>query len=150
MIAVIQRVKKAEVSIEERVSGKIGCGLCVLLGVVREDTESDAEFLADKISYLRIFADNSGKMNRSLIDVKGAALVVSQFTLCGDWRKGRRPGFGNAAAPEKGKRLYDYFCTKLRALSVPVETGDFGAMMDVKLINNGPVTFVLDSRLKQK
>lgn len=148
MIAVIQRVKKAEVKIAERVSGKISRGLCILLGVAREDAEADADFLADKIGHLRIFADDAGKMNRSLIDVKGAALVVSQFTLCGDWRKGRRPGFGNAAAPDEGERLYEYFCTKMRALAVPVETGEFGAMMDVELINEGPVTFVLDSRLK--
>lgn len=148
MLAVIQRVKKAEVSISGRIGGKIAAGLCILLGVAKGDSEADADFLADKVSGLRIFADEAGKMNRSLIDTRGAALVVSQFTLCGDWRKGRRPGFSNAAGPEEGKRLYEYFCKRLRALSVPVETGEFGAMMEVLLINDGPVTFVLDSRSK--
>jgi D-aminoacyl-tRNA deacylase len=145
MIAVIQRAQQAQVSIGGRVCGKIGGGLCILLGVAKEDTEKDADFLADKIAGLRIFADEAGKMNRSLIDTAGEALVVSQFTLCGDWRKGRRPGFGNAAGPEEGKRLYAYFCARLRMLSIPVETGVFGAMMQVSLVNDGPVTFVLDS-----
>ena len=146
MIAVIQRVQKAEVRIAGRSCAKIGNGLCILLGVAKGDSEKDADFLADKISGLRIFADEAGKMNRSLTDIKGAALVVPQFTLCGDWRKGRRPGFTNAADPEEGERLYTYFCEKLRALSIPVQTGEFGAMMQVSLINDGPVTFVLDSR----
>jgi D-tyrosyl-tRNA(Tyr) deacylase len=145
MIAVIQRVTHTEVSIGGRVSGTIGIGLCILLGVAKKDTEKDAEFLADKIAGLRIFADEAGKMNRSLIDIAGEALVVSQFTLCGDWRKGRRPGFGNAAPPEEGERLYAYFCAQLRKRSIPVKTGEFGAMMQVSLINDGPVTFVLDS-----
>ena len=145
MIAVIQRVTQAEVNIEGRISGKIAEGLCILLGVAKGDSTKDADFLADKISGLRIFSDEAGKMNRSLIDTKGSALVVSQFTLCGDWRKGRRPGFSNAAEPGEGKGLYECFCTRLRELSVRVETGEFGAMMEVSLVNDGPVTFVLDS-----
>jgi D-aminoacyl-tRNA deacylase len=148
MIAVIQRVQKAEVCVDDRICGKIGPGLCILLGVAREDSEEDAEFLADKICRLRIFADESGKMNRSLKDVGGAALIVSQFTLCADWRKGRRPGFGKAADPREGERLYKDFCERVRSKSVAVETGEFGAMMQVSLTNDGPVTFVLDSRLK--
>ncbi|MBW6457693.1 MAG: D-tyrosyl-tRNA(Tyr) deacylase [FCB group bacterium] len=146
MIAVIQRVKQADVRIGERITGTIADGLCILLGIAKEDNEKDADFLADKITGLRIFPDDRDKMNRSLKDIGGAALVVSQFTLCGDWRKGRRPGFTNAAVPEEGERLYMYFCDCLRGMSVPVETGEFGAMMNVSLINTGPVTFVLDSK----
>ncbi|MCK4812353.1 MAG: D-tyrosyl-tRNA(Tyr) deacylase [Candidatus Marinimicrobia bacterium] len=146
MIAVIQRVRQAEVTVSGRTAGKIGAGLCVLLGVAVGDTNADADFLADKIAGLRIFSDKDGKMNVSLKDVSGSALVVSQFTLCGDWRKGRRPGFTNAAAPDEGERLYRYFYSQLQGLGIPVETGEFGAMMDVSLINEGPVTFVLDSQ----
>lgn len=147
MIAVIQRVQTAEVSIAGRSCGKIAQGLCILLGVAKGDSEEDADFLADKICGLRIFADAKGKMNRSLIDTGGAALVVSQFTLCGDWRKGRRPGFSKAAEPREGERLYAYFCERLKMTGVPLQTGEFGAMMQVSLINDGPVTFVLDSRI---
>ncbi len=146
MIAVIQRVRQAKVTVSGKTAGKIGAGLCILLGVAVGDTNSDADFLADKIAGLRIFSDKNGKMNVSLKDISGSALVVSQFTLCGDWRKGRRPGFTKAAAPDDGERLYRYFCGQLQGLGIPVETGKFGAMMDVSLINEGPVTFVLDSQ----
>ena len=148
MIAVIQRVARASVTVNGKTTGCIEEGLLVLLGVAKGDTENDAEFLAEKISGLRIFPDDEGKMNISLKNVDGSALVVSQFTLCGDWRKGRRPSFIDAAEPVEGKRLYEYFCNALGSLGVLVETGEFGAMMDVSLINEGPVTFVLDSKDK--
>jgi len=148
MIAVIQRVARADVTINEQTKGCIDRGLVILLGVVKGDTEQDADFLVDKIAELRIFPDEKGKMNISLKDIQGSALVVSQFTLCGDWRKGRRPSFVNAAEPAEGERLYDYFCNVLGAQGILVETGEFGAMMDVSLINEGPVTFVLDSQHK--
>tara|TARA_B100001123_G_scaffold62112_1_gene67961 strand:- start:2374 stop:2820 length:447 start_codon:yes stop_codon:yes gene_type:complete len=147
MVAVLQRASKGKVTVEGRITGQIGTGLVILLGVMKGDTEADADFLADKVAGFRIFNDEDGKMNLSIRDIEGAALVISQFTLCGDWRKGRRPGFDKAAPPEEGKRLYEYFCEKLRKLEVPVETGEFGAMMDVSLINEGPVTFVMDSRV---
>ena len=146
MVAVLQRASEGKVTVEGRITGQIGTGLVILLGVMKGDTEADADFLADKASGFRIFGDENGKMNLSIRDIKGAALVISQFTLCGDWRKGRRPGFDKAAPPEEGKRLYEYFCEQLRKLEVPVETGEFGAMMDVSLVNEGPVTFVMDSR----
>jgi len=148
MIAVIQRVKRANVTIKGETCGCIDEGLVVLLGIEKGDLESDADFLADKIAGLRIFPDQEGKMNLSLKDVKGSLLVVSQFTLCGDWRKGRRPSFTHAADPEEGKRLYDYVCNVLGAMGILVETGEFGAMMEVSLINDGPVTFVLNSNEK--
>jgi D-aminoacyl-tRNA deacylase len=148
MIAVIQRVHRADVTIEGRTSGCIDAGLVILLGVAVGDTEIDGDFLADKISGLRIFSDEDGKMNISIKDMGGTALVISQFTLCGDWRKGRRPSFTKAAKPDEGERLYEYFCKVLKVSGVPVETGKFGAMMDVSLVNNGPVTFVLDSKQK--
>ncbi len=148
MIAVIQRVHKANVTIEGLTGGCIDLGLVILLGVAVGDTEADADFLVDKISGLRIFPDDKGKMNISLKDAGGSALVISQFTLCGDWRKGRRPSFTNAATPDEGERLYEYFCKALKDDGVPLETGKFGAMMDVALVNNGPVTFVLDSKQK--
>ena len=147
MVAVLQRASKGKVTVEGRITGQIGTGLVILLGVMKGDTETDADFLADKVAGFRIFNDEDGKMNLSIRDIEGAALVISQFTLCGDWRKGRRPGFDKAAPPEEGKRLYEYFCEQLRKLEVPVETGEFGAMMDVSLINEGPVTFVMDSRV---
>ena len=148
MIAVIQSVHRANVTIDGRTSGCIDAGLVILLGVASGDTKPDADFLVDKISGLRIFSDDKGKMNISIKDMGGSALVVSQFTLCGDWRKGRRPSFTKAAKPDEGEELYEYFCKVLKAVGVPVETGEFGAMMDVSLINNGPVTFVLDSKQK--
>jgi len=147
MVAVLQRSREGKVTVEGRITGQIDKGLVILLGVMKGDTEADADFLADKAAGFRIFGDENGKMNLSLRDVGGAALVISQFTLCGDWRKGRRPGFDKAAPPEEGKRLYEYFCEQLRKLEVPVETGEFGAMMDVSLVNEGPVTFVMDSRV---
>ena len=146
MVAVLQRTRSAKVTVGDRVTGEIQTGLVILLGVAKGDAEEDANFLADRISGFRIFNDADGKMNRSIRDVNGVALVISQFTLAGDWRKGRRPSFTSAAPPEEGERLYEYFCEQLRALEVPVQTGEFGAMMDVNLINEGPVTFVMDSR----
>jgi len=148
MISVLQRTTTAKVTAGERTTGEITTGLVILLGVAQGDSEKDADFLADRITGFRIFNDDDGKMNRSIRDVNGAALVISQFTLAGDWRKGRRPSFTSAASPEEGERLYEYFCEQLRTKGVPVETGEFGAMMDVHLINDGPVTFVMDSRDK--
>ena len=145
MIAVLQRVTTGKVKIGDRIVGDIDNGLVILLGVHRDDKEEDIIFLADKVIGLRIFNDNNGKMNISLQDVDGSALVISQFTLCGDWRKGRRPSFTKAADPDKGKLLYDGFINAVRSRGINVETGEFGAAMDVSLINSGPVTFVLDS-----
>lgn len=146
MIAVIQRCSHAHVAIEDQIVGEINSGLVILLGVHQTDSEEDADFLTDKIAGLRIFNDSANKMNLSLLQVGGSALVVSQFTLCGDWRKGRRPSFINAAPPEKGTRLYEYFIAKLQERGIPTAQGKFGAMMKVHLINDGPVTFVLDSQ----
>lgn len=148
MITVIQRVAKADVSVDTESRGHIADGLLILLGVAEGDIEEDADFLVDKICGLRIFSDENGKMNISLKDSGGSALVVSQFTLCGDWRKGRRPSFTGAARPEEGNRLYEYFCNAIRKTGIHVETGEFGAMMNVSLVNEGPVTFVLDSKQK--
>ncbi len=146
MRAVVQRVKSSEVTVAGTSVGRIGPGLMVLLGVARDDAPRDAEYLAAKIVHLRIFEDDAGKMNRSLLDCGGAMLVVSQFTLQGDCRKGRRPSFVNAAPPEKGETLYQYFVDQVRGMDVTVETGRFGAMMAVSLVNDGPVTLVIDSR----
>ncbi|MFA6617883.1 MAG: D-aminoacyl-tRNA deacylase [Candidatus Neomarinimicrobiota bacterium] len=148
MIAVIQRVAKADVSINSKTRGEIGKGLLILLGVAVGDKEEDADFLVNKICGLRIFSDDDGKMNISLKDSGGSALIISQFTLCGDWRKGRRPSFTKAAKPEEGNRLYEYFCRATQEQGIHVETGEFAAMMNVSLINEGPVTFVLDSKQK--
>jgi D-tyrosyl-tRNA(Tyr) deacylase len=145
MIAVLQRASEGKVTVKDRITGEIDSGLVILLGVAQGDTESDADFLADRIAGFRVFNDDQDKMNRSIRDVNGSALVISQFTLTGDWRKGRRPSFTSAAPPEEGERLYEYFCDQLRKLEVPVKTGEFGAMMKVSLINDGPVTFVMDS-----
>jgi D-aminoacyl-tRNA deacylase len=145
MRVVVQRVSRARVTVEGRVSGEIGSGLVALLGVGREDTSSVAASMAEKVSNLRIFEDQNGKMNRSLIDVKGSALVISQFTLYGDARGQRRPSFINAAPPEKAAALYEEFNAALRALGVTVATGIFQAMMSVELVNEGPVTILLDS-----
>ncbi|MCD6441075.1 MAG: D-tyrosyl-tRNA(Tyr) deacylase [Candidatus Marinimicrobia bacterium] len=150
MIAVIQRSKNASVRVDDSVVGEIDQGLVILLGVFQEDSEPDADFLVSKIAGLRIFNDSEGKMNRSIKDVGGSALVISQFTLCGDWRKGRRPSFINAADPDRGKALYDYFIERVKKENISVATGIFGAMMDVSLINDGPVTFVLDTKLRAK
>ena len=145
MIAVLQRVTTGKVKIGDRIVGDINNGLVILLGVHRDDKEEDIIFLADKVIGLRIFNDNNGKMNISLQDVKASVLVISQFTLCGDWRKGRRPSFTKAADPDKGKLLYNGFIDVVRSRGINVETGEFGAAMDVSLVNSGPVTFVLDS-----
>ena len=146
MIAVLQRVSEAKVVVDGRVTGAIGRGLVVLLGVHREDSESDCNFLMEKTATLRIFSDENGKMNHSLADTGGAALVVSQFTLVADWRKGRRPSFTSAATPETAEELYEHFIHGLKGRHIPVECGEFGAMMQVQLVNDGPVTLVLDSR----
>jgi D-tyrosyl-tRNA(Tyr) deacylase len=145
MRAVAQRVSRAKVTVEGRVAGEIGAGLMVLLGVGREDTPTVAAAMAEKIAHLRIFEDEQGKMNRSLLDVKGAALVVSQFTLYGDVRGQRRPSFISAAPPEEAAALYEEFNKGLRGLGITVATGIFQAMMSVELVNEGPVTILLDS-----
>jgi D-tyrosyl-tRNA(Tyr) deacylase len=145
MRAVIQRVSRARVTVEGCVTGEIGSGLVVLLGVGREDNAAAAAYLAEKTANLRIFPDVEGKMNRSLIDIGGAALVVSQFTLYGDARGQRRPGFTRAAPPEEANRLYEEFVRVLRGLNVSVETGTFQTHMEVELTNDGPVTILLDS-----
>ena len=146
MRAVIQRVKSSSVSVNHKVISQINEGLLVLLGVGTTDISSDAEYLADKIAHLRIFEDENGKMNRSLIDIAGEALVVSQFTLLGDCRKGRRPSFMHAAAPDKAKSLYRYFADQMRKKGIATQTGKFQAMMEVSLINDGPVTLVIESK----
>ncbi|AKM19879.1 MULTISPECIES: D-aminoacyl-tRNA deacylase [unclassified Geobacillus] len=145
MRAVIQRAKQAKVTVDGEVVGAIAAGLVVLLGVTHDDTEADAAYLAEKIAHLRIFEDEQGKMNRSLLEVGGAVLSVSQFTLYGDCRKGRRPNFMAAAKPDHALPLYEAFNTFLREKGVRVETGVFGAMMDVSLTNDGPVTLIIDS-----
>jgi D-tyrosyl-tRNA(Tyr) deacylase len=145
MRVVIQRVTEAHVDVAGATVGAIRTGLLVLVGVTSTDTQKDAEYLADKIVHLRIFPDDVRRMNRSLLEAQGELLVVSQFTLYGDCRKGRRPGFDDAAPPEQAKTLYDYFVERLRLSNTIVETGVFQAEMEVHLINDGPVTFVLDS-----
>lgn len=145
MRAVVQRVRHASVTVEGAVTGAIGHGLLVLLGVGVEDTEADADYMAGKLVGLRIFNDDDGKFNRSLLDVGGAVLLVSQFTLHGDCRKGRRPSFIHAARPEQAIPLYERVGALLRAEGVEVATGEFGAQMDVELLNDGPVTLLLDS-----
>ena len=146
MRAVVQRVSEARVRVDSEVVGEIRGGLLVFLGVGREDGEKDVDFLAEKISNLRIFPDEAQKMNRSLLDAGGAMLVVSQFTLHGDCRKGRRPAFIAAAPPERAEPLYERFVARVEKLGVPVAAGRFGAMMEVELVNDGPVTLLLDSR----
>lgn len=144
MKAVLQRVSKASVTVDGNVVGSIDTGLVILVGVEQGDSESDSAFLARKSAEMRIFPDEEGKMNRSLTDVGGRALVISQFTLVADWKKGRRPSFIKAAPPEEGNRLYEHFAQEMRALGVHVETGVFGAHMDVSLVNDGPVTILLE------
>jgi D-tyrosyl-tRNA(Tyr) deacylase len=146
MRAVVQRVSSARVEVAGRTAGEIGPGLLALLGVARDDGNEDADYLAEKILNLRIFNDAEGRMNRSLSDAGGALLVVSQFTLYGDVRRGRRPSYIDAADPEKANTLYEYFVARARARGTRVETGVFQAMMQVSLINDGPVTILLDSR----
>ena len=145
MRAVVQRVSRASVTVEGRLTGEIGSGLMILLGVGREDTSLIAMSMAEKVANLRIFEDEQGKMNRSLLDVKGGALVVSQFTLYGDARGQRRPSFISAAPPEKAKALYEEFTLAMQNLGIRVSTGIFQAIMSVELVNEGPVTILLDS-----
>ena len=146
MRAVVQRVSRAEVRVDGIVVGAVERGFLVLLGVARADVEADAAALADKVAALRVFEDDAAKMNLALAEVGGAVLVVSQFTLLGDVRKGNRPSFVEAAPPEQGRALYQRFCELLRGKGLPVATGTFRAMMDVELVNDGPVTILLDSR----
>ena len=146
MRAVVQRVSRAKVTVNEFVCGEIGLGLLVLLGVGKEDAEVDAVYLAEKVAGLRIFEDENGKMNRSLQDVGGSMLAVSQFTLYGDVRKGKRPSFDDAAPPEPAKRLYELFVQQIQASGLRCETGRFQEMMQVELVNEGPVTILLDSK----
>ena len=150
MIAVLQRTSRASVKVDDKTIGKIKSGVLILLGVKKGDSKKDAEILAQKISTFRMFNDDTNKMNLSILDVHGSALVVSQFTLCADTKKGRRPSFVNAEAPVISKKLYEYFKTSLIKLGVPVQSGEFGSLMDVDLVNNGPVTFVLDSQQQDK
>ncbi len=145
MIAVIQRTKSGAVKVKEKIIGQIDKGFVIFLGVTDTDRETDADYLADKIAHIRVFNDNNDKMNFSIQDVSGSALVISQFTLCGDTRKGRRPSFIHAAYPDKGKALYEYFIRKLKSKEITISSGEFGANMEVSLVNDGPVTFVLDS-----
>ena len=145
MRAVLQRVSRAKVSVRGKVTGETGPGLMILLGVGKQDTSPVAAAMAEKVANLRIFEDEHGKMNRSLMEVKGSALVVSQFTLYGDARGQRRPSFISAAQPELAKKLYEEFCEALRKIGVTVGTGVFQAMMSVELVNEGPVTILIDS-----
>ncbi len=145
MRAVVQRVSRAKVEVNGEVTGEIGLGLLILLGVGREDTEADAIYLAEKIAGLRVFEDDAGKMNLALADVGGSVLAVSQFTLYGDVRRGKRPSFDAAAPPEKARELYEFFVGRIRAAGIRCETGRFQEMMKVELVNEGPVTILLDS-----
>lgn len=145
MRAVIQRVVWAKVRVQDHVVGSIGCGLAILLGVQRGDTSEHAHKLANKIAHMRIFSDDQQKMNRSLLETQGQALVVSQFTLCADLRKGRRPYFGDAESPERAATMCEEFCSVLKTKGIQTETGTFGAMMRVELCNDGPVTLVVDT-----
>jgi D-tyrosyl-tRNA(Tyr) deacylase len=148
MRAVIQRVRRAKVTVDDEITGEIGAGILVLLGISNSDVETDARFLVDKVVNLRIFDDAKGKMNLSLLDVSGSMLVVSQFTLYADTRKGRRPSYIDAARPEKANELYEYFVSESRKIVTNVQTGRFQAMMDVELVNDGPVTIILESPSK--
>lgn len=145
MRAVVQRVSRARVTVKEWTCGEIGHGLLVLLGVGKGDSEADATYLAEKIAGLRVFEDEDGKMNRSVKDVAGSVLAVSQFTLYGDVRKGKRPSFDGAAPPEEARRLYEFFVDRMREAGLRCETGRFQEMMQVELVNEGPVTILLDS-----
>lgn len=145
MRSVIQRVTRASVRVDAQVTGEIGAGLLILLGVSRTDNQESSVYLAEKIANLRIFSDSAGKMNLSLTDIGGSALVVSQFTLYGDTRGGRRPSYIQAAPPEEANRLYEGFVSAMRGLGIKVETGVFQAHMQVELVNDGPVTILLDS-----
>ena len=146
MRAVVQRVSRAKVTVNGHISGEIGPGLLVLLGIGHDDTEQDAAYLAEKIAGLRIFEDDQGKMNRSVLDVSGSVLAVSQFTLYGDVRRGKRPSFDAAAPTEKARGLYELFVERIRVAGLTCKTGRFQEMMQVELVNEGPVTILLDSR----
>jgi len=146
MNVVIQRVTQSKVEVDGQVVGQIGQGLLVFLGVAKQDAQKDVDYLVNKITHLRIFEDDAGKMNLSVRDKDGAVLVVSQFTIQGNCDKGRRPSFDNAADPAKGEELYNHFVEQLRKTNLKVETGRFRAMMDVSLTNDGPVTFIIDSK----
>lgn len=146
MRIVLQRVKNARVDVAGETVGSIGAGLLIFLGVTHADTEDDVHHLADKVIQLRIFSDETGRMNRSLLETRGSLLVVSQFTLYGDCRKGRRPSFDHAARPEQARLLYESFIQRLKLSNIAVENGVFQAEMEIHLINDGPVTFILDSR----
>ncbi len=146
MIAVVQRVTRSRVTVDGSMVGSIGPGLTVLLGVADGDRDTDADYLAGKVVNLRIFEDDHGRMNRSLLDIGGELLVVSQFTLLGDCRKGRRPSFVDAAPPDRARRLYRHFTDRARTLGIATQTGRFGAMMQVSIENDGPVTLVIHSR----
>ncbi len=150
MRAVVQRVSRAQVTVNGEIAGKIGCGLVVLLGVGATDSEADANYLADKIAGLRVFEDENGKMNLDAAAVGGGILVVSQFTLYGDVRRGKRPSFDAAAPPERARQLYEYFVERIRAAGLPCETGRFQEMMQVELVNDGPVTILLDSEARAR
>jgi D-tyrosyl-tRNA(Tyr) deacylase len=145
MRAVVQRVSRASVTVDGQIVGRIECGLLVLLGVTHADSEATADYLAEKIAGLRIFEDDAGKMNLSVQDVGGAILAVSQFTLYGDIRRGKRPSFDDAARPEHARKLYEYFVERILAVGLRCETGRFQEMMQVELVNDGPVTILLDS-----
>lgn len=144
MKGLIQRVKNASVTIDEKLYSKIGAGILIFLGVEKGDSEANADKLAEKLVKLRIFEDENGKMNKSIQDIGGEILVVSQFTLAGDCKKGTRPSFDKAELPQRANELYEYFVLKVKGLGVPTQTGSFGAMMNVELINDGPVTFMLE------
>lgn len=144
MKALIQRVKSASVTIDGLLYSKIGQGLLVFLGVEKGDDKLNAEKLADKLSKLRIFEDENEKMNHSILEIEGEMLIVSQFTLCGDCKKGTRPSFDKSAPPKIANELYEYFISQVKSFNIPVQTGEFGAMMDVELINDGPVTFMVE------
>lgn len=148
MKVVVQRSKQAKVTVDGKVTGQIDSGLVVLVGITHEDKQDDVLFVAEKIAHLRIFEDDEGKMNRSLLDVGGSILSVSQFTLYGDCRKGRRPSFIDAARPEHAEPLYELYNDTLRQMGIDVQTGVFGAMMEVSLVNNGPVTIIIESSKK--
>lgn len=146
MKVVVQRVSEASVSVDGKIVGKIGTGLMLLIGIAAGDTTEDVDFVVNKCVNLRIFQDENGKMNHSLLDTNGAILAISQFTLLGNTQKGRRPSFIEAAPPEKGQKLYELFVEKLKSFNIRVECGVFGAMMDVELINQGPVTLLIESK----
>lgn len=150
MKLVIQRVSEARVNVDGTTVGSIRTGLVVLLGISKSDTENDADYLSEKLLGLRIFPDDKGKMNRSVSEVNGSILIVSQFTLYGDCRKGRRPSFDAAAPPEQALTLYNYFVDMIRRSQVPVETGTFQAMMEVFLVNQGPVTILIESEVRNR